>query len=646
EKKQRELEKERLLNEKLRKTDKLKDEFLANTSHELRTPLNGIIGLAESLYEGVAGPLNPKAKQDLYMIFSSGKRLAGLVNSLLDFSKLKTHNLELDIKPLDLRAVADIILKINEPLVAGKKLELCNKIGPDIPPVAADENRLQQILHNLVGNAVKFTETGSITIGASVKNGMVEIAVADTGIGIPQDKLEDIFKSFEQADASITRKYGGTGLGLAISKQLVELHGGAIWADSQPGSGATFFFTLPVAGGAPEPSRQLAGLARVVELEEAAPAAPAPVAPEGEEKQFRILVVDDEPINQQVLANHLSFGHYAVVQAMNGAEALRALESGEAFDIVLLDIMMPRMSGYEVCRRIREKYLPSELPVIMITAKNQVSDLVQGLSLGANDYLAKPFSKNELLARIRTQLNLSKINSAYGRFVPYEFLHTLGRESILDVQLGDQVKGEVTILFLDIRDYTSLAEGMSPKDNFDFLNSFLSRIGPVIQQNHGYINQYFGDGLMALFQESPEDALRAGIEMQKAVQQYNAARRKKNRRPIRIGVGIHTGPLMLGIIGDERRMSASVVSDAVNTASRMEGLTKYFNAYIIVSEDTLERVRQPEQYPYRLLAKVKVLGKKEAVTIYEFFGGDPEPLPALKGNTKADFENGLAHYFL
>ena len=214
------------VNERLRQLDRLKDEFLANTSHELRTPLNGIIGLAESLMDGIAGKLPPGADENLSLIVSSGKRLASLVNDLLDFSRLKNKNLELQSRPVDLRASTEVVFTLCAPLAVTRHLDLVNEVPGDIPPVLADENRLQQILYNLIGNAIKFTEQGSVRVQAREKEEMLEIRVVDTGIGIPAERLYEIFEPFKQVDGSMSKEHGGTGLGLAVSRQLVDLHGG------------------------------------------------------------------------------------------------------------------------------------------------------------------------------------------------------------------------------------------------------------------------------------------------------------------------------------------------------------------------------------------------------------------------------------
>jgi ligand-binding sensor domain-containing protein/DNA-binding response OmpR family regulator/nitrogen-specific signal transduction histidine kinase len=411
---------ERSVNERLRQVDRLKDEFLANTSHELRTPLHGIIGIAESLIRGAAGQLPEKAAANLQMVVLSGKRLNNLVNDILDYSKLKEKDLELQRKAVDIRSLTEVVLLMARPLVAARSLELKDRIGSDIPLVYADENRLQQIMHNLIGNAVKFTPAGVIAVSASLvkkdNKNMVLIKVTDTGIGIPADKLGVIFQSFEQVDASTAREYGGAGLGLSISKQLVELHGGAIGVESEVGKGSTFWFTLPVWRDEYQVSPQVATadthpLGIFIDKSTIVTGDGVSKVTVGPRGKYRILAVDDEIINLQVLVNHLSLYGYSVIKALNGEEALMIIhDPGERVDIVLLDVMMPRMSGYEVCREIRQFYTASELPVIMLTAKSQLDNLLEGLESGANDYITKPFSSEEVLERIRVHLQLLNAN--------------------------------------------------------------------------------------------------------------------------------------------------------------------------------------------------------------------------------------------
>ena len=416
---QRKIAQERAVNDRLRQLDKLKDNFLANTSHELRTPLNGIIGLADSLLEGVAGELNPQVRLNLQMITNSGKRLANLVNDILDFARLKNRKLQLQPKPVLLRPLVDTVVSLSRPLVGRKDLDLSNQVDAGLPSVMADENRLQQILYNLLGNAIKFTDHGSVVVTARYEQHQIWVSVSDTGIGIAAENFESIFASFEQVEDHTDRQYGGTGLGLAVTRQLVELHGGQIRVESEPGRGSTFYFNLPCTEQAPVLDAERNPLLDREMLSQQLSDAAADgngntllPTPEQlrENDRFRLLLVDDEPVNRQVLCNQLSLQGYQLVEAESGPEALELLQSHGPFDLVLLDIMMPRMSGYEVCARIRRQHPVNELPVIFLTAKNLIADLVDGFEVGANDFLTKPIAKGELVSRVRTHLQLLDVH--------------------------------------------------------------------------------------------------------------------------------------------------------------------------------------------------------------------------------------------
>lgn len=647
---------ERLV-ERLQKLDRLKDDFIANISHELKTPLNGIIGISDSMLDGATGEMSTLQRQNLELVMSSGRRLFHLVNDLLDFSQLKHREIRLNTRPVWLREISEVVLKLSQPLVGTRTIELVNAVPADLPPILADEDRLQQILHNLVSNAIKFTDAGEVKISAEATRQFIEITVSDTGEGISPHDHKRIFSSFEQLDESLTRQHSGSGLGLAITRQLVELHGGQIRVESERGQGAKFHFLMPIAteeqgradAAAPaETPMVLTAPLPQLELAESAGTVPEQQAVEIPREQadantFHILIVDDEPINLQVLVNMLSLQKYTLTRAQSGAEALTLIRK-QSFDLVLLDVMMPHMSGYEVCETIRQQYPANELPVVFLTARNQIGDVVQGFDTGANDYLTKPVSKNELLARIRTHIHLSKLNLSYARFVPDEFLRFLGRESILDVQLGDQVQRTMSVMFSDIRNFTSLSESLTPKQNFDFINEYLSRISPIIRIHQGFIDKYIGDGVMALFPHEAQDALDASVEMLTELRSFNLERRDQNFRPIEIGIGLHTGMLMLGTIGESERMEGTVISDAVNTAARMEGLTKLYGACLIISGQTREQLQDPEKYPLRNLGQVRVKGREQVVEIFEVLIDDDTPSSMLKLKSMEDFEAGVQAY--
>ncbi|MCE9499111.1 MAG: adenylate/guanylate cyclase domain-containing protein [Leptospira sp.] len=245
----------------------------------------------------------------------------------------------------------------------------------------------------------------------------------------------------------------------------------------------------------------------------------------------------------------------------------------------------------------------------------------------------------------KLNLDLTLFNKASARFVPFEFLRLIEKKSILDVNLGDQVAKEMTVLFSDIRSFTTLSESMSPQDNFYFINSYLGRMGPIIRSHKGFIDKYIGDAVMALFPDHVEDALIASIEMQKNIHEHNPARVKRGYPEISIGIGLHIGKLMLGTIGEKERMEGTVISDAVNLASRLEGLTKMYGSSIIMSEQALQHFDATGKYNYRYIDKVKVKGKKEAVKIYEFYDGESEDLILKRNKIKPLFESALFSYY-
>ncbi len=419
--------------EELIKIDKLKDEFMAVTSHELRTPLLGIVGITDSMLAGASGDLSEEANKNLQLLSASSKRLSSLVNDILDLSKLKYSDLKLSKSSVDLRQATDIAISFALSVFRGKNIKIKNNITSDTPNIYGDKNRVQQIMNNLIDNAIKFTSEGEINIYAKKTGDFVETTVEDTGIGIPRDKFDEIFMSFRQVDSSVTRKYGGFGLGLSIIKQLVELHGGNIRLESEPGKGSSFIFTLPVYSDKYK-SEEAEGMydkntANTVLADYAATAnnadngyntiQPAGIAKASHDNHAAgtqgkcILVVDDEPINRKVLQNHLTLAGYTVKTAGDGNEAMRMLSKEELPDLVLMDIMLPGISGYEVCRNIREMHTLYDLPVLMCTAKNQVMDIVTGFECGANDFLPKPFDRRELLARVNTLLTLKQAISDY-----------------------------------------------------------------------------------------------------------------------------------------------------------------------------------------------------------------------------------------
>lgn len=407
------------LSEKLLTLDGLKDEFLANTSHELRTPLHGMVNIAESLLEGVAGKPNDRQAHQLSMIVTTGKRLSYLINDILDFAKLKNGDMILNRQAVDLPATAQSVLEVIGHLAVRKGNKLLQHWPDQLPLLHADEDRLRQILYNLLGNAVKFTSHGEIRITAEVRGSYVRVTVSDTGVGIAADRLRNVFKPYHSVDPGLLPDYSGTGIGLSITKKLVELGGGTIGVQSYPGQGSLFWFTVPVAAVAVIQDSAMPRRSAVPVMNEVAATATSLERPpvqgqaasqpaNGSAQHFRIMVVDDDLVNLQVLINLLSMEHYTVIAVQSGGEALQRLEGVHHIDLVITDWMMPGMSGLELCRAIRQRHTMSELPVLMLTARSLADDVQAGLGAGANDFLSKPVDAGVLRARVRTLLELRR----------------------------------------------------------------------------------------------------------------------------------------------------------------------------------------------------------------------------------------------
>ena len=254
---------------------------------------------------------------------------------------------------------------------------------------------------------------------------------------------------------------------------------------------------------------------------------------------------------------------------------------------------------------------------------------------------------NDMTKQIGEHINnISQMTDAYSRFVPRQFLDYLGKETFVDIKLGDQVEKDMSVMFSDIRAFTEISEQMTPKEIFDYLNYYLGYMEPVIRNNNGFIDKYIGDSIMALFSDNPEDAINAAIEMRIKLSQFNQVMDQFNKPTINSGIGIHSGSLILGVVGGEGRMDGTVISDAVNLAARLEGLTKLYGSSIIISQDTLIKLNNPSQYNYRFLDIVKVKGKSEAVYIFEIIDGDSEDVRHLKLKTKLTFADGIRLYKL
>jgi adenylate cyclase len=250
-----------------------------------------------------------------------------------------------------------------------------------------------------------------------------------------------------------------------------------------------------------------------------------------------------------------------------------------------------------------------------------------------------------LLSTWHNITHLRQMNESASRFVPQEYLGFLHKESIININLGDYVSDEMTVMFSDLRSFTSISETMTPQENFDFVNAYLGRVSPVVREYHGFIVKYLGDGIMAIFPRCADDAVQAGIEKLNQVAVYNDYRRTKGRLPIQVGIGVNTGHMMVGMVGDRHRMQGDAFSDDVNLTSRLEGLTKYYHVSLIITAATYAQLADPSRYNIRFLDKVQVMGRQNALDLYEVYDADPPSMRALKQATQVDFEEALKLYY-
>ncbi len=627
----------------------LKDQFLANTSHELRTPLNGMIGMSEALLD--SSRLHPQDTHVVHDILEASRRLARLVNDILDFGSAQKGHISLDLVGYDLRNLVEEALR-NPKLrpSTSHKVGLENDIATEPLGVKVDKDRTIQVLEAILSNAFKFTEKGAVSIRSRRADGWIELAISDTGLGIQPERLQGILSGFEQVDGSSGRKQGGTGLGLALAYQLMQAMGGSIELHSTPDVGTTVVLRFQESQENLElqqnltrlPLEKFSEVARPLEIQQAAgsewvspqrrskPAVNTQIQKTKTKLRSRILVVDDDDLNRKVIRSHLSDGPYEIFEASSGKDALHEVAEKGPFDAILLDVMMPGMTGYEACRKLREEYPANELPVLMLTAKQQINDLLEGFQSGANDYVHKPFVKGELLVRLDAHLQMAKLARSMRKFVPQDFIEILGYRELTEVDLGDVVDKDLTIVFADIKNYTGTVEHMKPREIFGWLNTYYRVIGPEIRRNGGFIDKYIGDSVMALFPGSPVQAIDAMLAIQKTLHSMGASY---------LGIGIHFGPAMLGTLGEPERFEATALSDAVNVASRIEGAAKILGCLVLVTEDVYRLTLSERDYTWRRLGRFRMKGRLSENVLYELL--DVDSRFDLKRESCDEFQRGV-----
>ncbi|MGK5511334.1 ATP-binding protein [Brevibacillus formosus] len=507
-------EKEKLT-EQLKEADKLKDQFLAHTSHELRTPLHGIMNIAQTVVNNEKHVMGGRSTQDMELLITISRRMAHLLDDLLDVVRLQDNHIVLQKKPLRIQSVVSGIISMLAYMVEGKPVQLKMDIPESIPPILADEKRLVQILFNLVHNALKFTDEGSVVVSAEIVDGQLAIYVSDTGIGMDEHTKARIFLPYEQG-AQATNGGGGIGLGLAICTQLVELHDSELRVDSEPGKGSVFSFWLPVVSTDEmkatesqyaeqiDKSKQVMAVNQMKHSE--APdilAFQQTAAHAFVERKANILAIDDDPVNLRVLERMLSSSHYQITTCTSPRDALDLLFT-EQWDLLIIDVMMPHMSGYELTQKVREHFSVSELPILLLTARSQSEDVYTGYLSGANDYVCKPVDGMELKYRVWSLTTLKqtvderlRMEAAYlqAQIHPHFLFNTLSSIMALsDIDTEKMRKlGDAFTAFLHI--------------SFDFLNTgkqvALSHELELVQAYLYIEKERFGERLQIVWEVEP-----------------------------------------------------------------------------------------------------------------------------------------------
>ena len=366
------------------KANEAKSDLLASVSHDLRIPLNGVMGMLEI---ALSQEISPDVREQLETARACAGSLLALLNDILDLSKIEAGKMSLEKIPLDVRALVAECLKSHQPKAAENRVNIHYDVSAGVPEeIMGDPLRIRQILWNLIGNAVKFTKGGDVCVRVERREsvagaGILELTVQDTGPGIPADKLISIFDKFNQGDASVSRKYGGTGLGLAITKKLVEMHGGELRVESEPGRGSTFIATLLY------DTLLQAHLANEPAVQDGA----------NHSRKARVLVVEDNPVNRKVVTGVLGKRGYSFEIASDGREALAKLEANGDFDLILMDVQMPILDGLEATRQIRKNPQWKHLPIVAMTAHAMSGDKENFLAAGMDRYVSKPISPGHLL---------------------------------------------------------------------------------------------------------------------------------------------------------------------------------------------------------------------------------------------------------
>jgi len=383
-------------------------------------------------------------------------------------------------------------------------------------------------------------------------------------------------------------------------------------------------------------------------------------------KKHVIMIVDDEEHNLSALSALLR-NEYEIITAISGIKGLELIKNDpdpSRIHLIISDQRMPKLSGVEFLQQTIE-FIP-KTKRILLTGYSDVDSIIDSINKSQiHRFVLKPFEPVEMIDIVRRALETYDLETrndrlveqlqktlgeqqllmqASNRFVPHDLLQLLKKESITELQLGDHIIKDMAVMFSDIRGFTSLSEQITARQSFAYINTYFSRMGPIIRKHGGFIVKYLGDGMMAVFPQGVKEAIEAGIEKLQAIHQLNQEFKLSQQPTISAGIGVNIGSMMLGIVGEANRIQGDVLADAVNLTERLEGLTKYYGVSFLITEKALQELSSPGDYRFRSLGKVQVKGKQKPTSIYEIFDGDLSEQIVAKEKTKDLFEKGIQHF--
>ncbi|WP_353570986.1 adenylate/guanylate cyclase domain-containing protein [Candidatus Albibeggiatoa sp. nov. BB20] len=645
------------LNQALRHLNQEKNEFLHIATHDLKNPLFAIQSLA-NLIATNSSELKVERIIDFgRTIENSAGEMFSLIQQLMDVNAIESGEMRFNLEVFNLIENLQNTINAYREQANLKKLSLQIELPQqyDEYNIFADKHALNEIVGNLVSNAIKYSFSGKkIALIVFKQDQHVCIEIKDQGLGLSAQDQTYLFKKFSCLTPRPTANESSSGLGLFIVKNLTLAMKGNVWCESELEKGSRFFVKFPLANHMPKDA--------VKELYITSPINRAELLQRSfqflRETESRLVqFLDAMPVGVTVV-DHAGKLYYVNQKAQdllgkgivpnttyeNFSEIYQLYHAGSeklycASHLPITQALEGTSSSVDdVEIHHGGETIPLEVWATPIyTEKKQIS-----FAIAVFQDITK--RKKSEIEREKFTSELVQLKKSYERFVPREFLNLLDKQHMIDVQLGDQIEKEMTVMFSDIRGFTTLSEDMEPQEIFDFINNYLGQMEPIILKHHGFIDKYIGDAIMALFPTTVDDAVRGSISMLQTLNQYNNLLQRAGYPSIKIGIGLNTGPLILGTVGGQNRMDGTVISDAVNTAARIENLTKLYGAPLLITAQSYMKLKNIMEYHIRVIDSVKVKGKSNTVVVYEVFDADEPAVIELKLQTLRDFEQGFMCY--